>query len=691
MKSAAHDFPARARSALDNPDLARALARARSGFIDRRLAVIETLPEFQALRRTAREIKEHTLQHLDWYLERFEARVREHGGHVHWASTPAEARAVVLDICRAAGAKRVTKGKSMVAEEIGLNDALEGAGFEVIETDLGEYIIQLADEPPSHIIVPAIHKTKDQISDLFHAHHAKYGLTERQTEAAALVGEARAVLREKFQSAEVGITGANFLVAETGSSVIVTNEGNGDLTSTLPRVHIVTAAIEKVVPTLDDMSTILRLLARSATGQETTAYTTVTSGPRRARDLDGPGRVPRRAGRQRPLADARQRVPRDAALHPLRRVHEPLSRLPCGGRTRLRLGLRRSDGLGADPADRGARQGKGPSERMHPQRTMRGGVSHGDSAPGPDPQAPRARVRPAHHAAAGSSGPAGVGVRGPAPGPVPSGDVGRDARPRSPRALPRPVSPAAAGRRLDRNPRSAGPRGPDVHVGVVEAPGGGGAMSAARERILGAVRRSLGRAGPLPESVRARLERRLAAPTPNLKPALAEDPVSLFVRKANAVHTRTTVVPTLAGVSEAVLRHIDDNGLGDAIVVAPELEGLQWSNRLAVEGRAARGADQLGVTGAFAGIAETGSVMLLSGPESPTTLNFLPEDHIVVLRASRIVPHPEDAWALLRAERGTMPRTVNLICGPSKTGDVELVITEGAHGPRRFHVVVVRE
>ena len=288
MRSAAHDFPARARSALNDPDLARAMARARTGFVDRRLAVVEALPEFQALRRTAREIKEHALHHLDYYLERFEARVLAHGGHVHWASTPAEACAIVVDICRAADAKRVTKGKSMVAEEIALNEALEAAGLETVETDLGEYIIQLAGEPPSHIIVPAIHKTRDQISDLFHAHHAKYGITERQTEATALVGEARAVLREKFQSADVGITGANFLIAETGSSVIVTNEGNGDLTNTLPRVHVVTAGIEKVVPTLDDMSTILRLLARSATGQETTAYTTLSTGPRRPRDLDGP-------------------------------------------------------------------------------------------------------------------------------------------------------------------------------------------------------------------------------------------------------------------------------------------------------------------------------------------------------------------------------------------------------------------
>ena len=216
-------------------------------------------------------------------------------------------------------------------------------------------------------------------------------------------------------------------------------------------------------------------------------------------------------------------------------------------------------------------------------------------------------------------------------------------------------------------------------------------MSTARERILGAVRHSLHRAGPLTDTVRDGLDRRIASPLPNLKPTLPGDPVSLFIRKANAVHTRTSTVSTLAGVSDVVLRHIDDNDLDAAIVAAPDLEGMQWSNRLAVERRAARGSDQVSVTGAFAGIAETGSVMLLSGPGSPTTLNFLPEDHIVVLRESRIVPHIEDAWALLREEHGSMPRTVNVISGPSKTGDIELVILEGAHGPRRFHVVLVKE
>jgi L-lactate dehydrogenase complex protein LldF len=288
MKSTAHAFKKQARAALENGDLQRALARAKGGFVDKRRAAIDALPEFEHLRKAAREIKEHTLAHLDYYLERFEAQVLANGGHVHWARTPSEAREIVVGLCKRAGAKRITKGKSMVGEEVAINDALERAGFEVIETDLGEYVIQLAKEPPSHIIAPAVHKTRDQVTELFHEHHGRYGLHERVTEVPAIVNEARQVLREGFLSADVGITGANFLIAETGSVAIVTNEGNGDLTSTLPRVHIATASIEKVVPTLEDVTTILRLLARSATGQEMSSYTSFFTGPRRDKDLDGP-------------------------------------------------------------------------------------------------------------------------------------------------------------------------------------------------------------------------------------------------------------------------------------------------------------------------------------------------------------------------------------------------------------------
>jgi L-lactate dehydrogenase complex protein LldF len=285
MKATSSTFRQNSREALLDDDLQQALSK--MGFLGARKRVVDALPEWEELRTTAREIKEHTLAHLDFYLEEFEKNVRANGGHVHWCSTPEDASATVLSILKEAGARKVIKGKSMAGEEVGINEALEAAAIDRLETDLGEYIIQLADEPPSHIIAPAIHKTKAQITELFHDHHQVHGKTERVTEVASIVNEAREVLRDGFLAADAGITGGNFLVAETGSVALVTNEGNGDLTSTLPRVHIVTAGIEKVVPTLDDLSVYLRLLARSATGQEMSVYTTLTTGPRRAVDLDG--------------------------------------------------------------------------------------------------------------------------------------------------------------------------------------------------------------------------------------------------------------------------------------------------------------------------------------------------------------------------------------------------------------------
>ena len=288
MHSTAHRFPANAREAILDDQLRLALGRAQAGFVANRATAVDALSEFDALRAAARDIKEHALNHLDFYLELFEHQANAVGTQVHWAKTPEDAQIIVLDICEKAGARTVTKGKSMVGEEIAINDALEAAGLEVIETDLGEYIIQLGGEPPSHIIAPAIHKTREQIGDLFFQHHAEFGFDERTTETPELVKQARTVLRSEFQRADVGITGANFLVSETGSSVIVTNEGNRDLSNTLPRVHIVTAGIEKVVPSFEDLSVVLRLLARSATGQEMSVYTTVSTGPRREEDQDGP-------------------------------------------------------------------------------------------------------------------------------------------------------------------------------------------------------------------------------------------------------------------------------------------------------------------------------------------------------------------------------------------------------------------
>ena len=281
-------FKSNAKHALDDVQLQKAMGHVRAGFIEKRLRAVEALPEFEAIRDAGRDIKNHTLAHLDLYLEAYEEKVRASGGEVHYAETAADARDIILQLCRQAGAKTVTKGKSMIAEEIGLNEHLEEHGIEPVETDLGEYIIQLRHEPPSHIIAPAVHVTKDQVEADFRRVHTHLPAGRDLTEPTTLLGEARAVLRERFLAADVGITGANFLVAETGTSVIVTNEGNGDLTQILPRVHIVIATIEKITPTLNDVAEILRLLARSATGQDMSCYTTFSTGPRRPGDPDGP-------------------------------------------------------------------------------------------------------------------------------------------------------------------------------------------------------------------------------------------------------------------------------------------------------------------------------------------------------------------------------------------------------------------
>ena len=281
-------FKENAHAALANAGLQKALARSGPSFIARRAAAVANLPEFEQLRDTARDIKDHALANLDFYLEAYEAKVLETGGKVHWCADAEEAREAVLAICQAVGARTVTKGKSMIGEEIAINDHLEKHGITPVETDLGEYIIQLRHELPSHIIAPAFHLNMEDWEETFRKAHTDLPADRQFNERRDILIEARNKLRSKFLAADVGITGANFLVAETGSSIIVTNEGNGDLTQTLPRVHIVLASIEKCVPTLEDATSLLRVLARSATGQDFSVYTTFSTGVRRPGDLDGP-------------------------------------------------------------------------------------------------------------------------------------------------------------------------------------------------------------------------------------------------------------------------------------------------------------------------------------------------------------------------------------------------------------------
>ena len=284
MKVRSPEFKQRAVAALSEPNLQKALRQGKAGFQGNRAKAIELVPEWQQIRNDAKVMKNHTLEHLDYYLLQYEASVLANGGVVHWASTALDANRIITKLCVEAEAKLVVKGKSMVSEEVALNDALIAAGVETVETDLGEYIIQLADEPPSHIIAPASHKTKEQVSELFEKAHGGPRINDRN----GLVTQARQVLREKFLNADIGITGANLLVAETGQHLLVTNEGNGDLCSSVPKMQIVITSIDKVVPNLEDAAATIRLLARSATGQHISNYTSLYGGPKSVDELDGP-------------------------------------------------------------------------------------------------------------------------------------------------------------------------------------------------------------------------------------------------------------------------------------------------------------------------------------------------------------------------------------------------------------------
>lgn len=277
-------FKARAGEKLADAKLQAALRKLQTNFVRGRAERVAELENFPAIREAGAAIRDRALANLDLYLAEFERNATQAGAVVHWAETTADANRIVCEIAARHGVRKIVKSKSMVSEECNLNEALEAAGYEVVETDLGEYILQLAHEPPSHIVAPVAHKTRDQISDLFAEKHQR----PRKTDIAQLTREAREILRPHFLSADMGISGANFIVAETGSTLIVTNEGNGRMVTTLPRVHVAITGIEKVVPTLEDVATLIRLLPRHGTGQTITNYVSVTTGVRREGDPDGP-------------------------------------------------------------------------------------------------------------------------------------------------------------------------------------------------------------------------------------------------------------------------------------------------------------------------------------------------------------------------------------------------------------------
>ncbi len=283
----AETFDSNARSALGDKQLRGALRNLASTIGERRKVALTTVDDWEGLRERARRVKDETLAHLDRYLEAFADNAARAGAQIHWAHDADEACAIVLRLLREHNATHVVKSKSMATEEIHLNAALEAEGLAPVETDLGEWIIQLAKETPSHIVVPAIHKSKQQIAELF---AEKLGI-EPTDDVAVLTSAARRILRQRFAEAQVGISGVNFGVAETGTILILENEGNVRLTTSLPKTHIAVMGIEKVIPRFTDLDVFLKLLPRSGTGQSLTAYQSLITGTKRRPEDEGPEEV----------------------------------------------------------------------------------------------------------------------------------------------------------------------------------------------------------------------------------------------------------------------------------------------------------------------------------------------------------------------------------------------------------------
>ena len=302
------EFDSKIHSTLADANLQLAIYTATGRLKEKRIETVaaDVLPDYQELRTQANALKKHTIENLDYYLEEFERNVEAHGGKVVYCKDGTEVADFVLKLARDRGAHLIVKSKSMTTEEVDLNERLEHHGLESVETDLGEYILQLAEERPYHIVAPALHKTRYDVAEIFtrRLHVPEETVIEKQTAIA------RSVLREKFLAADIGISGANFLIADSGAVAVVENEGNARLSTSAPKIHIAIAGIEKMIPRAQDLATFLKLLGRSATGQALTVYTSFLSGPRRSNEIDGPDEfyvVLLDNGRTKLLADRNKR------------------------------------------------------------------------------------------------------------------------------------------------------------------------------------------------------------------------------------------------------------------------------------------------------------------------------------------------------------------------------------------------
>jgi L-lactate dehydrogenase complex protein LldF len=687
-------FHEQIRTALENPVLQSAL----DGNAERRLNAINqafaSLPEGrEPLRQRAHAVRAHTIANLDHYLNQFIANAQANGIIVHQAETGQEAVQIVLQIAHRAQSKVVAKSKSMVSEEIHLNHALEKAGFQPVETDLGEYIIQLRGEPPAHIITPAVHLTRAQVGKTF---SEKLGIPLTE-DIPTLTATARQVLRQTFLDAGVGLSGVNFGVAETGTLTLVTNEGNGRMCTTLPPIHVALMGIERLVPTLDDLALMLYLLPRSATGQKLSVYTSLIHKPRQPGEVDGPQERHlvlvdngRDAIRQSPLMEVLYCIRCGACLNACPVFREIGGHAYQGTDGRITpypgpigsvvspglFGVAEFGHLARASSLCGACKEACPVDIDLPKLLLR------VRAAGADPKAGKTAPNHPGHTTAGVQ-PAAQS-RSQVPGGMRLGLRLFGWLAASPRLF------ALAQRLAGMFSRVISPSSDFLRLPAFT--GWGYSKDIARP-ALRPFRDRFASLATAPEIVESRsLPPKPVEPPParvQIAPPSTQERVRRFSQELAALGGTATsctaeelagrLLRELNGLEISALQAWDEDCFPVGLFPALRAGGIQIQRTPDPTLRA-------GLTGALAGIAETGTLVLAGGTGKPQTASLLPEVHFAILRQDDLVDTLVDALRLPAIRQAT---TIVLASGPSRTADIEMTLTIGVHGPRDLRVFII--
>jgi L-lactate dehydrogenase complex protein LldF len=662
-------FRTRIRQSIADENLQIALDNNAQRRRDGRLAAFTSLPDYPERRTRAHAVKADVVAHLDEYLAQFIANVEKNGIQVHHAADAGEAIRIFLEITRSVEAKHthsgtgalpmlVAKSKSMISEEINFNHAFEAAGIRVVETDLGEYIVQLRGERPSHIITPAVHLRRGDVGKLF---EEKLGIPYTE-DIPTLTNTARKVLREVFLTADIGFSGVNFGVTETGTLALVTNEGNGRMCTTVPPVHVALMGIERLVPTLDDLALFLSLLPRSATGQKLSVYTSLINSP-----LPGQARHlilldnGRSALRASPLAESLYCIRCGACLNacPVFRetgghAYGSIYPGPIGSVISCALVDPQFASLAQASSLCGACKEACPVDIDLPGMLLR--VRSGLS-----PQSTQHPTRGVKNTKEG------VGI----PAPVKFGIKG--------------FRLAAGNSNLFAIFQTLGglfsrvysPRRPYMRI---PAWTGWGYSKDFPRLVVRPFRATWGKIKQVVGEKSARPQESLKFSEPTTQPP--HKPLSdQFAEELSALGGHAYLVSEKE-LPARLTGFLESKSIDRVLV---DESGARYITKISTI-REPDPTVRVGVTGALAGIAETGSLLLVSGAGQTLTASLLPEIHVAVLKMSRLVPTLADA--LRRPEVRTAPAGV-IITGPSRTADIEMTLTIGVHGPGELHVFLV--